>query len=147
MAFSQNFSVSQVTGYPSQIVLTDTSTGSDGSIASRRVYLAKADGTFLVPAGTSTQYITWAYANASITIDALDKDYALLITVQWLDAGGAILYALNSLNGETLYNETFDYLLTQMMASNPYLVNDNDFFPNKSLLRTFIDAGNQAITL
>lgn len=147
MSFTQDFSVVQVVGYPSKIVITDTSTGSDGSIASRRVYLKKADGTFLVPSGTATQYIVWDYADASITIDALDKDYCLLITVEWLDSGGGQLYAKTALQGETLYNETFSYYLSQMVASNPYLMNDNDYFINMSALRTCIDAGNNAISI
>ena len=145
MALSPAFTIQGVLGFPSQIIVTDTSTGSDGSIAGRRVYLAKVDGTFLVPQGTTTQYIAWLIANASITINALDKDYALLVTVQWVDGSGNVLYSSVQLDGQTNYNETFAYQLTQMMAANPLLVNDNNFMPNVYLLRTLIDAGNQAI--
>lgn len=147
MSFVQDFSVTQVIGYPSRILISDTSTGSDGSIASRRVYLKKSDGTYLVPSGTTTQYVEWAYADASITIDALDKDYALIITVQWLDVDGIVLYDKSALEGEVLYNDTFFYFLSQMVASNPYLMNDNDFFINMSALKTYMDAGNNAITI
>jgi hypothetical protein len=44
-----------------------------------------------------------------------------------------------------LYNETFDYQLTQVLTGNPLVINDNNFFPNKSDLRVNIDGGNQAI--
>ena len=47
--------------------------------------------------------------------------------------------------GFTEYNEMFDYGLTQMLTANPLLINDNDYFPHKSDLRTSIDSGNQAI--
>lgn len=146
MAFSPAFTATQVKGYPSQIVITDTSSGSDSNITSRRVYLKTKDNTFLVPSGTSTQYIVWSYANASITIDCLDKDYALYVTVEWLDVSNNILYDVISLLGFTLYNETFDYTTSQLMVANPNLINDNDYITNKGFLRTYIDAGNQALT-
>lgn len=147
MALVPNFTAVQIAGFPSQVVFTDTSTGSDGAITSRRIYMAKVDGSFLVPSGTSTQYIVWPYIDTQITVDDLDKDYALLITVEWLDVSNNILYSKQLLLAFTIYNETFDYYLTQMMAANPLLVNDNNFFTQKSALRTYIDAGNQALTL
>lgn len=147
LAIDQNFTAQQVIGFPSQIVLNDTSTGSDSNVTSRVVYLQTKDNTFLVPSGTTTSYIVWAIANASITIDALNKDYSLVITVNWLDINGATLYTKPLLFGFTLYNETFDYYLTQMLAANNYLITDNNFWPNKSTLRTYIDGGNQAILL
>jgi hypothetical protein len=142
-----NFTAVQVVGFPSQILFTDTSTSPDGAVTSRRIYMAKMDGSFLVPTNNITSYIAWAIANATITVDALDKDYSLLLTIQWLDVNNVVLYTKIVLAGFTLYNETFDYYLTQMMAANPNLINDNDFWNNKSTLRTDIDAGNQAISL
>ncbi len=84
MALVNSFSQSQPVGAPSIITLTDTSTGSDSSITERRVYLRKSDGLFLVPPGTETDYIVWDYADATIDIDVLSKDRALLITVEWI---------------------------------------------------------------
>lgn len=144
---NQNFTAQQVVGFPSQIVLNDTSTSPDGAVTSRRVYLITKDGTYLVPTGTNTDYIVWAIADASITIDALDKDYSLVILVQWLSVTDVVLYDKSLLFGFTLYNETFDYYTTQMLAANNALINDNDFWTNKSKMRTDIDAGNQAISL
>lgn len=147
MPLTPNFSTSQTLGETSVVTVTDTSTGSDGSITQRRVYLRKADGSFLTPDDVDTEYIPWPYADSTIDIDALDKDYAFDVIVQWLDVGNNILYSKTELTGFTLYNETFDYLLTQQLAANPLLVNDNNFFKNKSDLRTEIDSGNQAIEL
>lgn len=147
MSFVGNFSAAQVSGYPSQIVITDDSTGTDAAIVSRRIYLAKADGSYLVPSGTLTDYIIWPIGTTTKTIDALNKDYALLITVNWLGVSGTNLYTKPLLYGFTLYNEAFDYYLTQMLTANKLLINDNNFWSNKSDLRTYIDSGNQAISL
>lgn len=147
MPFVASFSASQVAGSPSEIVLTDTSTGSDAAITQRRVYLQKMDGSYLVPSGTLTSYIAWSYALGTITIDALDKDYALLVTVQFLDVNDAILYFSQQYYGFTLYNSTFDYSTTQLLAGNPMLINDNNFWQNKILLRTLITEGNDALLL
>lgn len=145
MPLVPNFTAVQLAGLPSQILFTDTSTGSDVAVVDRVVYLETDDSIFLVPKGTSTDFIEWAIANPTISVDCLDKDYALTLTVNWLDINGNVLYSKTILQGETLYNETFDYYLTQMMTANKNLIDDNNFFPNKSLLRTYIDSGNQSI--
>lgn len=146
MPLTPDFSASQTLGDESTVSLTDTSTGSDGAITQRRVYLRKADGTFLVPEGNGNdEYIEWPWADSEIDIDALDKDYALDVIVQWLNVSNVILYSKTELIGFPLYNETFDYGLTQLLSGNPLLINDNDFFSNKSDLRVEIDSGNQAI--
>lgn len=146
MALTPNFTVTQTPGSPSVVSIADDSTGSDGAITSRRVYLAEYDGSFLVPSGTGTEYVAWALADTSIDIDALDKDYAIVATVQWLDVSNNILYAKSSLYGLTGWGEDFDYSMTQMLAVNPNNVNDNDFFVNKLLLRNYLDSGDNAIS-
>lgn len=147
MPFVANFSASQTLGEESVITLTDTSTGTDGGIVSRRVYLRKSDGTFLVPEGVTTEYITWALAATTKDIDCLTQDMALQVTVQWLNVSNVVLYDKALVYGFTLYNETFDYGLTQVLAGNQLLFNDNSFWKNKSDLRTFLDSGDQAISL
>ena len=147
MAFSPSFTASSVSGAPSQIIFTDTSTGTDGAITSRQIYIATDSGTFLVPTGTTTDYIVWVIANATKNVDVLDKDYALILTVNWLNVSGTVLYSATGLVGFTSYNEEFDYQLTQLLSGNPLLINDNNFYTNKSDLRTDIDSGNQAIVL
>lgn len=147
MPLTANFAASQTLGEESIITLTDNSTGSDGSVTQRRVYLRKADGTFLVPDGTSTEYIVWAYADTSIDINVLPYDMALQIVVQWLNVSNSILYDKTETSGFTMYNETFNYGLAQMMAGNPVLINDNQFWSNKLKLSELIDSGDEAIAL
>jgi len=152
MPFTPGFSTSQTTGIPNSINFTDTSTGLDTNIVSRRVFMQTAANDYLVEQGTTTNYEVWAIVSApldplSISFDVLKKDMALYITVQWLDVADTVLYSKSYLTGFTLYNESFDYQLTQVLSGNPLVINDNNFFPNKSTLRVSIDSGNQAIFL
>jgi len=148
MALTPNFTVSITPGTPENLLFTDTSSGSDGSVTQRRIYIQKADGDFLVESGTTTDYEVWADFPATTTItleDILDTDYGCRVVVQWLDVSNAVLYDKTLYYGFTGFNEDFDYSLTQLIASNPLLMNDNSFWRNKSLLRALIDSGNNAI--
>ena len=147
MPLTPSFTVSQTSGLPSVINLTDNSTGSDAAIFERRVFIQRNDGTYLVPTGTSTNYIVWAYANPTIAIDVLKKDMAVQVTVQWLNNAGAVLYSINTLNLFTLYLKTFFYSLTQYQATNKSITQNNNFYGNKSKLWGFIKGAETAIQL
>jgi len=151
MPLTVNFSATQTVGEPSEINLTDTSAGTDVAVTQRRVYIAPPTGAFLVEEGTATEYEEWDDfpATTTITLDVLAEKagQACTITVQWLDVSGNVLYAKALKYGFTLYGEEFDYSLTQRLSGNPLLINDNDFFNNKSDLRTELDSGNQALSL
>jgi hypothetical protein len=147
MPLVQSFSSSQTIGNESVVTITDTSSGSDGTITSRRVYLTKMDGSYLVPDGTSTDYIEWDINDTSIDIDCLDKDYALQIVVHWLNVTPSVVYSASELTILSLYTRTFLYQLTQRQTGNPVLVNDGDYFINKSELQTELDSAIQAIEL
>ena len=146
MALVPNFTITQSVGSPNNLVFVDSSTGSDGTITSRRIYIRQADGTNLVVEGTTTDYEVWAYSASSITLDILTTDISALVTVEWLDVSNVVLYTKAVNYGFTGYNEDFDYTLTQMIASNPLNIADNDFFGFKSQLRTYIDSGDNAIS-
>jgi len=145
MSFVPDFVAIQPFGTPNLIEITDTSTGSDSNIVTRRVFITKADGSAIVDG------IEWNYPDMAITLDVLTKDTACEVIVEWLDdypsptVDPIILYTKIIMYGFTEYNEMFDYGLTQMLTANPLLINDNDYFPHKSDLRTSIDSGNQAI--
>ena len=141
------FTATQDAGSPEEITFTDTSSGTDVAVTSRAIFLTKADGTRLVPSGVATDYTPWPLADTSITLDLLTKDLALIVTILWLDTDGDTLYTATTLSGFTLYNETADYGYTQMLSANQILINDNNFWPNKSKLRCLIDSGNQAVSL
>lgn len=145
MAFIASATASQTEGVPNKINFLDTSIGSDGAIVSRRIFIRGSDGNFIVQLGTSTQYEVWSIASLSIILTLLSKDISAAITIQWLDGSNVVLYDYSFNQGFTLFNETFDYQLTQRLTGNTLLINDNDFFPLKSQLRVAIDSGNQAI--
>lgn len=145
MAIVPNFSNAQPIGEPEDVTLVDTSTGTDGNITQRRAYFQTSSGSFLVPSGTTTDYVQWAYVDATLTVDILTKDYALQVKVEWLDVTDVVLYEDTQIIGFTSYNENYDYGLTQKLTGNPANIQDDDFFIRKSELRTAIDSGNQAI--
>jgi hypothetical protein len=146
MPFSENFSMSQAFGLPSVVTATDTSTGSDGNIASRRITLTTYNGSTLVPSGTTTSYVSWPLLTNPLSIDALDKDYALSIKVDWLDSGGNILYTKTQLYQFSMYNEEFYYSLTSRQSSVPAIIMDNVYYMNKLRLRVDLDSAQQAVT-
>ncbi len=146
MPLTPNFSVSQSPGSPEDVTFEDTSTGSDGAITSRRIYVQQSDGDFVVEEGTTTEYELWPLPlGTGITLDLLTQDIGARITVQWLDSGNAVLYDKTLYVGLNGFNRDFDYQLTQNVASNQMLMNDNNFWANKNLLQTFIDSGDDAI--
>lgn len=147
MAYSlATFTASQTIGSPSIVTLTDAHVGTDSNVTQRRAYLQTAASTYLVPTGTTTSYVQWALADTSINIDALTKDYALSIKVQWLDVTNVVLYEKIILYDFTMYSETFYYGLTQNQTSSPNIVNDTNYYNNKMILRCNIDEANNAVT-
>jgi len=140
MALVPSFTIAQ-TSNPAQLVLTDTSTGSDGAITARNILLYNAAGSLLVAA------ITWPLADTTITIAPLTSDIALNVKVNWLNNGGDTLYTKSQLFVATQYAEQFYYSLTQQQAAttNLNILNDYPYFENKSKLRMLIDSAVQAI--
>ena len=151
MPITQNFTATQSSGTPSTFTLTDTSTGTDTSITKRRIYLLKADGTYLVPSGTSTTYVDWSITNtttrAPLTIDlnVLTQDTALSITVQWLDVSNNVVASKVVSFAFTAYNESFYYGLSQQHVGNQALASCTDWYENNMKLMVELDSAQQAI--
>ena len=145
MALNPSFIASQNSGLPSNIILTDNSTGSDAAITKRRVFLLQSNGTYLVPTGTTTNYIDWALTDISINLNVLTQDTALTITVQWLSVANVVIATKTISFAFTTYNETFYYGLTEDQVANPNLISSTDWYQNKMILRVELDSANQAI--
>jgi hypothetical protein len=146
MAIVPNFTASQAISSPLTLTLTDTSTGSDGSILYRLVYLQKADGTYLVPTGTTTPYILWAINQSTININALDVDYALNITVNWI-VGSTVQYTKSILYEFNAYAQAYRYKLIKAVAGNPSFWDSNNFINTLFSLCVYIEAANESVTL
>lgn len=144
MSFVQNYSVTlsvDVTTF----TITDTSTGSDSGIAGRRIFLQKADGTYLVTSGTTTSYIDFPLSSSSITLTGiLKQDYSLNITVLWVDINGNTLYSKVALYTFIGNGEQFLYNLGTKQVTTPNLLKDNNYLSNKFQLRLWMDDAVQA---
>lgn len=145
MSLTASFSVAQVAGLAGSMLLTDTSSGSDGSITSRRVYIQTSQGDYLVTDGVTTQYNLWSYAASTIALAVLDKDYAVSIRVDWM-AGDSVLYSVTEICVFTQYNKSFFYTLTQNQTASPNIVNDTTYYNNKAILWAEIIGAENAIS-
>lgn len=146
MALSPAISISSVnnggTTDPTAIIVLDSSTGSDGAIASRSISLYTAANALLVPA------IPWAYPTPNpITINPLTTDVALNVVVVWLNNVGAVLYTASAIAAFTGYGENFYYQLTQTESSSPGILQDVNYQQYRTTLRNYLDAAVQAISI
>ena len=146
MPLSPNFTASQNSGTPNLIFLTDTSTGSDGTITKRRIYLLQSNGTYLVPTGTVTNYIEWALVDVTTSLNVLIQDTALSITVEWLTASNVVVANKTTSFAFTAYNETFYYGLTESQVANANLTASTNWYQTKMILRVELDSAYQAIS-
>ena len=146
MAISPSFTASQNSGTPNLIFLTDTSTGSDVTITKRRIYLLQSNGTYLVPTGTTTDYIEWALVDTTTSLNVLIQDTALSITVEWLSASDVVVANKTTSFAFTAYNETFYYGLTESQVANANLTASTNWYQTKMILRVELDSAYQAIS-
>lgn len=147
MPLTVSISISQNSGVPSSFTITDTSTGSDATITTRRIYLFKADNTNLVPDGTTTAYVDWPIAEGPITLDVLDRDLALMIVVQWLD-NTTVVYDYTNYYVFLAYTNTFLFGLSTSQSAqmlNPNILTATDFFKNKATLWGLVKDAQNAI--
>lgn len=140
------FSSSRIIGQPSVIVLQDDSVGSDTDVVERRVYLAKADNTYLAPEGTATDYVVWQAAADQLAVEVLDRDYCLRVTVLWCNAAGTALYTASKLLLFTPYLNRFYYDLTQTQSGTPNIVNDVTYYLSKIKLACALDESTNAVS-
>lgn len=147
MPLAPNFSIAQNPTTPSIVVAADTSTGSDAAIVSRRIYFIDADGNYIVPTETTTNYIVWALANASQSFDILTRDKSLQITVEWINVSGSVLYSLSQLFCLSIYSKQFLYYLVQLQGIAPPIIADANYSSNLALVWSNILGAINAVSL
>lgn len=139
------FTTSQNYATPERVTLTDTSSSLAG-ITVRLVYFRKLDGTYIVPEGTTTDYIVWNIGSNTLNIDdLLDKDYALEVIVKWF-TGSTITDTVTVLTLFELYTKLFLRQLTQFQAAKPSLLDNKNYWEAKQKLITLIDDAAQGVT-
>lgn len=148
MPIVPNFSATQTTGDLGSITLIDSSTGSDGTIVKRRVYLQTAEGTYLVSENNVNDYEDWDNFPVTTTLsltDIMGTDYALSILVQWLTAANVVVTSKTTLFLFSQFNKSFFYELTQDQASDYNIVNNQNYYDNKAKLWAEIKGAENAI--
>ena len=148
MAFVPNFTTSQAAGDLSVAILTDTSTGYSGTTG-RLVYLRKYNGSYLVPSGVTVTYTYWPYSAGTgdtLSIDCLDQDYCLDITVVYY-SGSTVQTSKTILTLFTGYGDLCLRQLTQALAARKAQIDATNFWVNKNKLRVLLDDAAQAVSL
>jgi len=142
MPFSQNFTVAQTSANPAFIIITDTSTPPNDygtyDIDIRRITITDYLGNFIVPAGTTTNYIEWPLQDNPISLNLLTQDMAVNIKVQWLDEFDVELYELNNNYCFTEFNKQFLYYLIQLQSMTYSIIQDNNYWGNVGIFWTNI---------
>lgn len=149
MALSQLFSISQTIGFPSKIILTDSSTGTDAAVVKRRVYITDKDGNYIVVSGTTTDYEEWDDfpATTTITLDLLTSDKAVNVRCDWLNTANTVLYTLTLLRDFTLYAKTYYFSLIKAQSSNPKLKDSANYYQNFIKLLVSIKEADDSVLL
>jgi len=142
MAFNGAFTVTSLI-VPGSFVINDTSTGSDGNISTRRIYLYQADGTLL-----TGNFINFPLTSgSSITLNVLTQDYDLLIIVQWVSSSPLPPPSAYSASGLFNFVGNSRQFLDQLIGSiqsNPGIVQNSNFWMNLGIVQTEIDNSIQA---
>lgn len=109
MSLTQSFSTSQTLGQETKITLTDTSTGTDVTVVSRRVILTDNKGLYYNEDnlfGTTTAvYSTWSDfpTTTTVTLTVLNRDRTFNVRVNWVDIDGNTVVTYLLLREFTLY--------------------------------------------
>lgn len=147
MAFVPDFTATQVLGQPSQIVLTDTHTGTDAAVVAARVVITDSAGNSIVESGNTNSYSPWANIANPLTLTVFStKDKAVYVTVNYVNISGTTLYSKIYLKGFLLYAITYYIFIIKSQSSRPQLVDKANFYDSTIKLITEIQNATTAIT-
>lgn len=145
MALTPDFSVSQLAASPDTITLTDNSTGSDGTIINRLIFIQLANGNYLSEDGevSGSVSINWPYSDNSISIAVLPRSEAPTITVYWENGSGSFVYSKIKKYCFSLADYIFALGLTLRQVANNSITADQNYYSNKmQLIVNDMDADN-----
>jgi len=129
MPITPNFTTSQMLATPNIVTFNDTSSGNDGNITERRIYIRLANGNWLTSLGESSisSYDIWPILSNSISLDLLKRSMAADVTIKWMN-GGTELYNFK----KSQYWNVFDYLfgleLIQAQTATPKIIQDSSYY-------------------
>lgn len=147
MALTPNFSTSESLSDNNLVTFTDTSTGTDLTLTTRRIYVRLANGNYLTTSGESTAsaYESWSYADSSIQLDLLTNSTTANVTVDWY-AGATLTYTKTILCEWDLYDYLFAFELIQDQTANPGIIQDKNYYSNFFQFITNIWNSESAVT-
>ena len=151
MPLSVSVTAAQSLGVPSIIVLTDASTGSDGSITNRKVYLRTSTNQWLTETqqiSSTIAYTDWPIADgATINLDVLTEATALEITVVWQTGAGATVYTFTDEFIFDNQNYIFQLGVLSNQTSSPGVLQDTNYYWNLVQFICNLDNAEVAITV
>lgn len=124
------------------ISLEDKSTGDLSNLTGRRVYFRLHDGSFLKPAGVTTDYVEWPLPSLTIQLDILKEDTITEIEVVFQETTNVSVKKIFAFTG---LSEKFLYELSVLQAGN--IEHMPEYFVNKTTLRTLLDMVNESINI
>lgn len=150
MAFAGNFTITPDATDPTSFVITDTSVGSDTNITDRQIFLYQSNGSLLLPAGSTTNYIDWPLPLATpLAINGLiSPDYSLNIQVNWISSAPISGSTYTQTLLYTFYGNTELFIngLIQQIAANPQLENSYNFMGNLAKMYVYLQNAQNATT-
>lgn len=148
MAINPHISATQSLAYNNLITLIDDSSGSDGSLTNRRVYIRTATNKWLTDGqvvSSTIAYTNWAYGDATIQLDVLMESTSPEITVEWY-AGASLV---------TAFTDTFDFnlgdyvfqlgLLASQTSSGGRVLQDANYYSN--MLQFIVNMANSEVAI
>jgi hypothetical protein len=143
MPYNANFSVTQSIDCAT-ITITDTSSNPSGeALTSRKLYLQKADGTYIAPSGQD--YYT--FVSSSLTIP-LPQDFALDIVFQAIPAvvtSGSV-YIKEIMQALVCNLKQFQLGKVKTVSATPSILNDQNFQSSLFELNTEINSALLAVS-
>jgi len=148
MALTPNFTSTQSIASPAQITFYDTSSGVDGTITTRTIFIRLSNGKWLTTAGESSTILgeTWDYADASITLSLLSRSTVANVTVAWYN-GSTQVYTKTILSEWNFYDYLFLFGLLSAQTSYPAINASTGYWPNSFVMVTNIFQSEKAVEL
>ncbi len=149
MPLTPNFSSSESLASPNLITFSDTSTGTDNTLTTRRVYVRLANGNYVTAGATQSStsaYTSWNYSDPSITIDLITQSTPADVTVEWY-AGSTLVYSKTILMLWDLYDYLFAYEEIQSQTATPTIISDSNYYSNFFRFITNIWCAENCVTV
>ncbi len=144
--FTAAFSIAPAAGF-NVFTLTDISSYVDepqNTFSGRRIWLKTTDNRYLVPVGTTTDYVDFPYSGGdSITIDCMSRDYAVELTFECIstDPQSGSVYEVSLICGFESFNANGEYGVESALTARPSVTQNKNYW--LSLGQVQLDIYNQ----